>query len=71
VRQIGATHMKPPPIPSAPERRRIAALAVMPERGVLRTYRDPGARAASTLERVKQAARELGLPEPQEPERRR
>lgn len=57
----------PPPMPSAPDRRRIAALAVMPERGVLRAYRDPAGRAPSTVERVRLAALELGLPPPPRP----
>jgi hypothetical protein len=46
------------------QRRLIAARAVMPERMVLRVYQDPRGRKPSVLERVRQAAAELGLPPP-------
>lgn len=51
-------------IPSVGQRRMIAALALMPERQVLRAYRDPEHRRPSNLERVRLAAAELGVEPP-------
>src|SRR5688500_15817482 len=51
-------------IPSAPDRRRIAALATMPERQVLRVYRNPSGCRPSILDRVERAAEQLGLSPP-------
>ena len=53
-----------PPIPDPPSRRQIAALAMMPERQVLRVYRDPKRCRPSVVARVVKAAGELGLPAP-------
>lgn len=52
------------PMPDAPSRRQIAALAMMPERQVLRVYRDPRKCRPSVVARVVRAAAELGLPPP-------
>lgn len=52
-------------IPTAQERRLIAALAMMPERQVLRAYRDPEHRAVGNLERVRRAAAEIGIRAPE------
>lgn len=57
----------PPPRPVMPgpqERRQIAARAMMPERQVLRVYRDPSRCQPSVVARVQRAAAELGLPAP-------
>jgi len=54
-------------IPSPQIRRLMAAREYMPERTVLRTYRDPRAVKPATLERVSRAARELGVEPPPPP----
>ena len=54
-------------IPTGLERIRIAAQAIVSERTVLRAYR--GRVSEHSLERVRRAARELGLPVP-EPQQR-
>ena len=51
-------------IPSPQVRRLMAAREYMPERTVLRTYRDPLGVKPATLERVTRAARELGVEPP-------
>jgi hypothetical protein len=51
-------------IPSPPERLQIAAKALIPPRGVLKAYRTPERCRASTLERLRRAAVELGFPAP-------
>lgn len=51
-------------VPNAARRREIAALAMMPERGVLRVYRQPDKVRPSTLERVRRAALELHIEPP-------
>jgi hypothetical protein len=58
--------METPSIPTAQERRLIAALAVMSEKQVLKAYQNPERRRPATLERIRQAATQLGLPTPSE-----
>jgi hypothetical protein len=52
-------------IPGVAERRQIAAREIMPERSVLRAYRDPARCRPATVARVTRAAVALGLPAPQ------
>ena len=59
--------LEPLYIPTPPERRRLAEKTLIPERGVLKAYRDPKGRRESQLERLRRAAMELGLPAPGDP----
>ncbi|HWA76567.1 MAG TPA: hypothetical protein VG937_29735 [Polyangiaceae bacterium] len=55
-------------LPTPQQRRQIAARAIMPERQVLRVYREPGRAKPSTVTRVQSAADDLGIPGPLHPE---
>lgn len=51
-------------IPTAPERRRIAGTSLVSERQVYKAYTAPERCQPVTVERVRRAAAELGLPVP-------
>jgi len=57
--------MKALKLPTPQQRREIAARALMPERTVLRVYRQPDKSKPSTLARVVRAAVELGVRAPE------
>jgi len=53
--------------PTPQERRRLAAVAIMPERTVVRAYRDPSSVKPSTLARLERAAIAVGVEPPPPP----
>lgn len=51
-------------MPNPTDRRRLAGLSLVTERGVTKVYASPEKCRATTVERVRRAAVELGLPVP-------